>query len=102
MRFFRAFLCSVPNGISHGGRARPFPKPNIKLNIKLNHPSLLTWRERHLICLLLRGQTAGEAFALMPLTPDAGQGLLAGLMRRQQVTTPRQLLTRALVHRWVR
>ncbi len=72
----------------------PFSKPN--------HTDLLTRRERHLLCLLLRGQTAGEAFALMQLTPDAGRDLLAGLMRRQQVATPRQLLTRALVHQWVR
>lgn len=68
----------------------------------INHADLFTRRERHLLCLLLRGQTAGEAFALMHLTPDAGWDLLAGLMRRQQVATPRQLLTRALVHQWVR
>lgn len=56
----------------------------------------------HLMRLLLRGQTAGEAFVLMHLSPDAGRDLLTGLMHRQQVATPRQLLTRALVHRWVR
>lgn len=70
--------------------------------LKPNHTDLLTRRERHLLGLLLRGQTAGEAFALMQLTPDAGRNLLACLMCRQQVDSPRQLFTRALVHRWVR
>ena len=56
----------------------------------------------HLLRLLLRGQTVGEAAALMQLTPDAGREMLADLMCRQQVASTRQLLTRALVHRWVR
>ncbi len=69
---------------------------------KTTSPDALTRRELTLLRLLLRGQTAGEAFALMHLSPNAGRDLLAALMRRQQVTTPRQLLTRALVHQWVR
>ncbi len=70
--------------------------------LKTTQRHKLTLGELHLLRLLLRGQTAGEAFALMQLTPDAGWEMLADLMRRQQVASPRQLLTRALVHRWVR
>lgn len=68
--------------------------------LNTSHP--LTLGELHLLRLLLCGQTVAEAAALMQLTPDAGREMLADLMRRQQVATPRQLLTRALVHRWVR
>ena len=70
--------------------------------LKTTQTHKFTLGELHLLRLLLRGQTVGEAAVLMQLTPDAGQELLADLMRRQQVASPRQLLTRALVHRWVR
>ncbi len=70
--------------------------------LKTKHTQPLSLGELHLLRLLLRGQTVGEAAALMQLTPDAGREMLDALMCRQQVATPRQLLTRALVYQWVR
>ena len=72
------------------------------MSILKTKPHTFTLGELHLLRLLLRGQTVGEAAALMHLTPDAGREMLAELMRRQQVASKRHLLTRALVHRWVR
>lgn len=59
-------------------------------------------RECRLLRLLLWGRTVGEAAEALHLAPGAGEEMLAGLMRRQRVSAPRQLLTRALAHRWVR
>ncbi len=101
MKLFLAFLCSISDSTSHGGRAMPNSKTQTP-KTQISKTQKLTPGELGLLRLLLRGQTVGEAFALMQLTPDAGREMLAGLMCRQEVATPRQLLTRALVHEWVR
>jgi len=56
--------------------------------------------ERHLLGLLLRGQTPAQAADALGLDPAQAREMLAALARRSGVPGPRQLLVRALVHGW--
>jgi len=60
-----------------------------------------TTPERRLLCLLARGQTSSEAAAALGLTLADTERILADLLRRFGVSSPRRLFVHALVHRWI-
>lgn len=61
----------------------------------------LTTPERRLLCLLMRGQTSLETADALGLTLADTERLLADLMRRFGVSSPRRLFVHVLVHRWI-
>ena len=61
----------------------------------------LTLRERQLLGLLALGQTPAQAASALRLSPEDAEALLEDLLRRHGLSARRQLLARALVHRWL-
>jgi len=63
--------------------------------------TVLSTPERQLLGLLALGQTPAEAAKALRLAPEQAESMLADLLRRNCLSARRQLLTRALVHRWI-
>ncbi len=70
--------------------------------VKTNAPPMFTPSERRLLCLLAQGQKPPQAAESLHLTPEEAEQMLAGMLRRNNVSELRRLLVRALVHGWLR
>ncbi len=57
--------------------------------------------ERRLVGLLALGQTPTQAAETLRLAPTETEAMLESLMRRYGLSARHQLLTRALLHRWI-
>lgn len=61
----------------------------------------LTPPERCFVGLLAHGQTPMQAAEALHLAPHEAEAMLADLLQRHGLSAPHQLLTRALVYRWI-
>ena len=57
--------------------------------------------ERRLVGLLALGQTPAQAAETLRLPPGEAEEMLASLLRRYNLSARHQLLTRALLLRWI-